>query len=45
MHKRPPRHALIFVALLLLIASCAQQEAPSTPGVWDATNWDAATWQ
>ena len=45
MRNRPLRRTLILVTLLLLITSCAQQGAPSTPGVWDATNWDNATWQ
>ena len=45
MRYRPHRRTLFFVALLLLIVSCARQEATSTPGVWDASNWDDATWQ
>ena len=48
MRYRPLRRALVFVALLLLMVSCARQATPppaTPPGVWDATNWDNATWQ
>lgn len=45
MRNRSLKRAFALALLLLLLPSCAQQGTTSTPGVWDTTGWDAATWR
>jgi hypothetical protein len=38
--------AVLFAAVVLALTACGPTQPPTTPGTWDASNWDStANWQ